>query len=159
MIVSCDPGNATGLGVFSPQGVLINTLVLKKSPEMMHRFLVGVMNTYGPITDIVTEVPQIYRARNSKGNPNDLIGLAVQCGWLEGLAQCLYIPTVYLVRPREWKGQIPKEISRKRSQQQLSEHELERADSLLFKLAAGKQHNAWDAIGIGLWYCRKLRLR
>jgi hypothetical protein len=51
-------------------------------------------------------------------------------------------------RPAEWKGQVPKHISRKRLEARLTDKEKD-------KVAKNATHDAWDAIGIGAYYFRK----
>lgn len=54
---------------------------------------------------LIVEVPQVYREVKQKGDPNDLINLALLAGNLEALISAR---EVIEVRPGTWKGQIPK---------------------------------------------------
>ena len=98
--------------------------------------------------ELVIEYPQTYGGRAAKGDANDLIGITLVAGAILGLVQA---PT-RLVRPAEWKGQVPKQTIHGtnpielRARGKLSPAELERMDLLHKRL----QHNVWDAVGIGL---------
>lgn len=88
---------------------------------------------------LVCEVPQAYP--RSKVDPNDLIKLALLAGGL--VAQTIAVHKV-LVKPREWKGQVPKKIHNARTLAALTPAEL--------KLCEGVSHDEIDAVGLGLWY-------
>jgi len=61
---------------------------------------------------------------------------------------------VFFVLPYEWKKQVPKSISSRRSEDALSEDERER---VALPSAKGLAHNVWDAVGIGLYWVRNER--
>lgn len=103
---------------------------------------------------LVIEKPQTYVQSKWKGDPNDLIDLAVVVGQLKERAENFGAPTV-LYRPREWAGQVPKEIRWARAQKLLSDDELSRIE---WPKQKGLKHNVWDAIGIGLFYLKRRRL-
>lgn len=93
---------------------------------------------------IAFEMPEIYRARHSKGDPNRLKGLIKQIGWIQGVAwaynhECAFVE----YQPKQWKGNIPKPVHH------------ERAHSILTSVDAipppFNQDNAWDAIALGLY--------
>ena len=92
----------------------------------------------------VAEVPQVYQGSNQKGDPNDLIELA---GVVGAVAWAVEADECVTYRPREWKGQTPKEIMLPRIRAKLSQEELDRVN---LPSAASLQHNVWDAVGIGL---------
>jgi Holliday junction resolvasome RuvABC endonuclease subunit len=50
--------------------------------------------------------------------------------------------------PRQWKGNVPKEVMRARLRSRLTPAEMSRIDSRA-------THDAWDAIGIGAYYFRQ----
>jgi len=92
---------------------------------------------------VVCEVPQIYPMEKWKGDPNDLIDVAVVAGMhlAKGLRQVM-------VRPREWKGSVPKTIHNNRVLTQLDPLKKAMVDVIPKTL----RHNVVDAIGLGLWY-------
>lgn len=76
---------------------------------------------------ILWEKPQIYAKRKSKGNPNQLVDLAIagaeaamflRIGW--GLSKAV----VFAVHPRDWKGTISKPVHHMRLLEILSKAEL-----------------------------------
>jgi hypothetical protein len=96
------------------------------------------------ITDVVIERPQVYTQRKQKGDPNDLITVALNAGAFAGLfyGQAL----IHDYRPHRWKGQIPKGVAIERFQRRLSIEERARVEEVPKTL----MHNVWDAVGLGL---------
>lgn len=100
---------------------------------------------YGVMIDeVVIEVPQIYMQRKWKGDPNDLIDVAVTAGRVAG-----QFSQVEFVRPRIWKGNRPKDIDNNYTLSQLISKELTILN--ICGVQKSKRHNVVDAIGIGLW--------
>jgi len=93
----------------------------------------------------VIELPQIYDQRRWRGDPNDLVMVAVTVGMvaqvMNGRAE--------LVHPHDWKGSRSKEIDHPVTLGLLDETELHILESV--KVLKSKHHNILDAIGIGLW--------
>lgn len=106
---------------------------------------------------IVIEKPQIYPKQ--KGDPNDLIDLAIIAGRIAESCRPFVgedgptIPHVVYYKPAVWKGQTPKEIHHERIKKHLERQgvlscvEIPRAKSLA--------HNVWDAVGLGLYHLTK----
>lgn len=140
-LIAIDPGNCTGWATFHATTGLLH--------------YAGVTDVVsgsftGYYTNLVIEIPQVYRTAQSKGDPNDLIKVAVQAGqWIERFRAC----EVKRVLPNEWKGQVPKSVHNKRVLACLTPEELER----IAKLPESKAHNMIDAIGLGLWHFGRLR--
>jgi hypothetical protein len=103
--------------------------------------------------ELAIERPQVYTQNRLKGDPNDLIDLALMAGALVGMVE-IEIGGITLYLPRQWKGQLPKDVTTERSQKKLSKDE--RAVIELPR-SVGKQHNVWDAVGIGLRHLRRVR--
>jgi hypothetical protein len=112
---------------------------LTKDPQEI-RFL--------PEFKVVIEKPVIYRPRLMKGDPNDLIVLALLAGRYQERA-LNDKATVELVTPHEWKGSVSKEISNRRVLKKLKSEELAVLNAV--KCAESARHNVIDAIGIALW--------
>lgn len=94
--------------------------------------------------EAIIEIPQIYP--HSKGDPNDLIQVALASGmWKRECALSSY--KVRLVKPREWKGSVPKLIHNKRIMAKLTDAETK----LLEKIPKSLRHNVVDAVGLALW--------
>lgn len=152
MILSFDPGlRGTGVAVFDNKRLVKAAYV--RSPEKKLRgapawqaMAEAVAKEFpGPYQAILHEQMQIYRAGLQKGNPNDLLELAGVCGWICGL---LKPPEVKSYFPREWKGQVPKEIHGRRILAALSA-----AEQATFQdCPKSLLHNLLDGVGIGLHY-------
>jgi hypothetical protein len=97
---------------------------------------------------MAVELPQVYVASRSKGDPNDLIMLTGVVGglvhWFSGMSFC------YL--PREWKGSVPKEIMNARVLKHLSDDE----QSKIQKTPKTLIHNVYDGIGVGMRHLGRL---
>lgn len=111
------------------------------------RWRVDVGQGSGVVLDeLVVEWPQIYRAAKSKGDPNDLIGIAGVAAALAALCGCpTRSPT-----PAEWIGQVPKATSG-------DPWSSPRGARVRARLMGNEiacievNHDAIDAVGLGLW--------
>ncbi len=106
-----------------------------------------------PPSELVFERVQIYRAGRGKGDPNDLVPLAIISGAVAGILGCRVVsPT-----PREWTGGISKcedgdpwaSPRGGRVRRRLSDAEL---------AAVTPSHDAVDAVGLGLWRLGRFEL-
>ncbi len=112
---------------------------------------------------VIIERPQIYP--RSKGNPNDLITLAIQVGrYTERLA--LRGCAVEHVLPHTWKGSLDPDICCRRIYASLTPDDLLVLNPKLAPLArksladditAGTRHNVIDAVGIAKWSIKRAR--
>jgi len=146
-LIAIDPGAKTGWALFQ-DSTLIRCGTVPSS--RLHEL---------PDADAcVVEFP---RARRRHPRPDDLLKLAAiaaECcarysppvpiaAWV-GTVQTQPRPTK--VFPETWKGQLPKDVCWKRVRACLWAQELAVVDA---PLGMGRfDHNARDAIGIGLWY-------
>ncbi len=100
--------------------------------------------------NIVIEIPQVYRQSKWKGDPNDLIEVAVVSG---ALGLCFAEKPTRFVKPHDWKGNVPKNIHNDRVLGRLSKPERQIfAEEKSFSKA--QAHNVVDAIGLGLWFLK-----
>jgi hypothetical protein len=108
---------------------------------------------YEPLDAVLVEVPQVYSGSKSKGDPNDLIDLALAAGKLLG-----HLGMGTTVKPRDWKGTIEKSKMTEIIKTKLSgpERTVVREFQAVLKIPGSKMHNIYDAIGIGLWYHGRL---
>jgi len=103
---------------------------------------------------LVCEHPQVYRAKKSKGDPNDLILLATINGALAGMLALAVSKRdiglqILSPTPAEWAGQLPKATTGDpwlsprglRIRERLSDAEA---------LVVQPSHDALDSVGIGL---------
>lgn len=99
-----------------------------------------------PVDVLVIEVPQVYQARFLKGDPNDLVSIALVAG------NILQVPATVrrVISPHQWKGNVPKDVTKNRVLLNLSATERELIQD--HPAPEGLKHNIYDAIGIGLWF-------
>lgn len=102
---------------------------------------------------IVIEKPQIYSPRFWKGDPNDLINIAIVVGEIKGIYEKLG-GKVVLVLPNQWKGQTPKDVIKNQIDKDLDKRETEVMKNALQNHPKHLHHNIYDAVGIGRWYAR-----
>jgi len=101
---------------------------------------------------MIIEQPEIYNHASRKGDPNDLMPLAILGGVLwERMAP----NQIIFVKPKLWKGQVPKEVMTKRTHAELSQREQNIAIDSFRDLPKDAYHDGYDAIGIGRWYIKK----
>lgn len=144
-VVAIDPGKRTGWAVFD-RGQLVEAGVFPVRTMLDAPPIVAVAPAWA-----VLELPQIY-PRGGKGDPNDLIDLAVLVGDLCGYYRRHGLGVV-LVKPRAWKGTVPKTIHNKRTLAKLTA--AERAILPVRPRAGDHDHNMLDAVGLGLWQLEK----
>jgi hypothetical protein len=172
MLVSIDPGlNHVAFACWTPEGKLIAAGLVKNPsardktlarPEIwmaaasaLVRKVMGYpmigsdpMETIG----VMVEIPEVHQRGSGKGDPNDLIdvaGVAACCvAALKavGGALCKWAP-----KPKEWKGQLPKEISSARVLEKLTPDESSRIEPC----NPGLLHNIHDAIHMGLVFFKR----
>lgn len=157
--MTIDPGvRDVGVAAWEDDGLLYGAWLVRSKREgwnaLPHKIVECVEGTFLDIDEIVVEVPQVYVQRKLKGDPNDLIMVAVSAGAMAMALQNQYEEArIHLLRPSDWKGQTPKDISIERIKAQLTLYEQSRVS---LPSAKTLQHNVWDAVGIGLhWHRRK----
>lgn len=145
-LLSIDPGMCTGWAFFRA-GMLERCGVTTVDAP-----LCPALALIPHCSDLVVEWPQVYRPGQSKGDPNDLIKVAVEVGrWIERAdlaGAATSTPT-----PNEWKGQVPKGVHHARAKGCLTPSEL----GTLPILPESKAHNMLDAVALGLWRLGRLR--
>lgn len=137
--LTIDPGvERCGQALFNERGVLLTCAWLSHP-----------LSTHADFA--VLEVPQVYP--NGRGDPNDLIDVAVAGGILIGKAMPDHIR---YVRPREWKGTVNPDVMLERILSKLSKDERRIYDADTHLVPASKRHNVIDSIGIGLYVFERL---
>lgn len=145
-LLAIDPGKDTGWARLDVSGVLIDC---------------GLGDP--PRSDgcrVIIERPQVYRGRSSKGDPNDLITLAIQVGrYTERMVA--QGSSVEHVIPHDWKGTVDPDVLCRRVAATLSAPERDLLYRVLAPLArrpmtdehltSGRRHNVIDAVGIAKW--------
>lgn len=94
---------------------------------------------------VAIERMRIYEKFSRRGDQNDLLDIAFVSGLLVDKlaigATVVYRPTAH-----EWKGTLPKALLEERVRTVLPQ-----VDSMVLEVPKGLRHNAFDAVGIGLW--------
>jgi hypothetical protein len=148
-LLAIDPGACTGWAVYAV-GELVACGVT--GIDAVDCPAVRALVSMPGIGELVIERPQVYRPKESKGDPNDLIKVAIEVGrWVERAS--LSGARVLQTLPNEWKGQVPKDVHHRRALAILSDDERAAIPSLPRTYA----HNALDAVALGLWRLGRLR--
>jgi hypothetical protein len=135
-VLGIDPGlNACGIAWC--RGEVWNTLTVRPRATELHHILREIVAQVpaGPWDLVVQERPQIYTNRKAKGDPNDMIPLAMLVG---AIVLAVQPAPVLLPWPRQWKGTVPKDIHHARLRTRLPGIK-----------ACSK--DAMDAVGLVLW--------
>lgn len=103
---------------------------------------------------IVCEFPRFYGSTHQKGDPNDLIDVAVAGAAISTRLDSL-ISYIESVSPSDWKGNVPKQKMLVRIWKKLTEEER----AVVQKTNKSDREDILDAIGIGLWKLGRLNKR
>lgn len=156
--LAVDPGlRGCGVAYFADDKLRLAAYVVGKyqhgrGPEVWRGMASAVRKWWGEtaaLDGLVLEVPEIYPGM-PKTDPNDLIDLAGVDG---ALAAAFAVPAVYYL-PRQWKGQVPKEVGVLRALAHLSDEERKCVRPAPMK---SLDHNVADAVGLGLYHVGRFR--
>ena len=135
-LVAIDPGkHASGIAVFRDR--VLEAVYYTKDTDVLSWL-------FAPDVRVIVEVPQVYSYERSKGDPNDLVDLAFAAGRMTRDFE-----HVDVVRPKQWKGQLPKDVHHQRVMAKLVQPECDVIHRA--QVAQSKLHNVLDAVGLGLW--------
>lgn len=119
----------------------------------------------GAPTTLAFEWPQVYSQAEgkSKGDPNDLIAMAavngaLACGMQIACVMRRQQLKILCYKPAEWIGQLPKTTRGKASESPRAKRIYSRLEPAELELVPD-QHDAIDAIGIGLFALGRLGVR
>lgn len=121
----------------------------------------GIWRDMEPRT-LVYELPQIYRASKSKGDPNDLIKVALVAAGVAGMLRYAMAGrdislAILSPKPSEWIGQTPKKVcSGPAAWDSPRGYRIKRVLSADEILAVIPDDDAIDATGVGLWALARL---
>lgn len=102
----------------------------------------------GARASICVEGQQVYRSEKSKGDPNDMIKLAVVAGVVLTVAGGGPLVTTAMPLPRQWKGNTPKKIHHAR----LARDYPQWVEPVAADTPPSLQHHVWDAVGLLEWH-------
>ncbi len=98
---------------------------------------------------LCVEGQQIYKTEDSKGDPNDMIKVAIVAGAMLGaLERYTYMDIVALPLPRTWKGNTPKAIHHERLARDFPHW----VEPVAADTPKSLQHHVWDAVGLLEWH-------
>lgn len=127
----------------------------EKAPRIMAERIFQTVFECSPraIFEWVIEYPQHYTAkRKTAEGVQTVIDVAEHLS-ARVRGTTLAGETAAMVRPSQWKGQLPKHIHHDRINQAITKKEVNRIDWPAPHLV----HNVWDAVGIGLFYTKRHR--
>jgi hypothetical protein len=183
MLIALDPGmNSPGVAVFR-EGVLLradraNTSEHAELPDgerwlRVARVLAAFAAKYSGVAttmSVVFEKPQWYQRGKSKGDPNQLVGIAGVAAAFVGMMSCRYLIDVASPTPSEWIGQLSKvcptckgKAKKKCTACRGSAWETPRGRFIKKRLEPAElalvpdQNDAIDAVGLGLWALGRLK--
>lgn len=143
---SVDPGKNTGWAVWGEGPILLECGLAQEDGSPKYPPLRGRPGLF------LVEIPQVYTAQKSDGDPNDLIAVAVLAGQYRErfLAAGARVGGVL---PREWKGTISKEMCNARTKitiERMGGASLENYKKHTARIAPTLLNNTLDAVGLGL---------
>lgn len=107
------------------------------------------------VSHVIYERPQIYAASRSKGDPNNLIGLAGVGASIAALCSPIEVLTP---TPAQWCGQLPKTTKGSAMTSPRAIRIMSRLDAAE-RLRVPDQHDVVDAVGLGLHALGRLEIR
>lgn len=147
-LIAIDPGTEQAGFARFVEGRLVQATLVREKGSTKEQRAWRVARKLGELfetgEDLVIEHPQIYV--RSKGDPDDLLALALVVGGVLAVHE-----GGELVRPRTWKGQVPKKIMTNRILKHLA------GDERALCAKVKDNHNVLDAVGVGLWKLKRLR--
>lgn len=164
-ILAVDPGmTATGWSIYRDGRLQACGILRADSPnpvENMKKICYGLktaweehMSGTRPPEYMVVEKMQVYRQGLAKGDPNDLIDLSILGGalWTSIQPKAVSFPV-----PRQWKGQVPKDVLIQRVIKELSKQEETILRSDVDHVPSGLRHNVYDAVCLGKWALKRFK--
>ena len=153
-LLAFDPGTNTGWAAFSTSGRL-KAAGLIEFEDCYPRCMIHDFPNLEGVKNVIIEKPRIYDRKLWKGDPNDLISVALIGGFCAGVEfRDMYTTIggyreIEYIYPQDWKGGRPKDVDNKYTLTLLDHEETIILSKL--KLPKTKLHNVIDAVGIGLW--------
>lgn len=152
MIIAVDPGKNTGIAVFGgvcpPERKRLDcAMLVEGTTRRILDALGGKGAGFMPGDTLVVEFPKVYAGGKAKGDPADLLELAALVGALEERGRLRDVG-VKRYLPHEWKRQLDKATTKARVIERLTPEERQKIPDL----PKSKEHNVYDAIGIGLFH-------
>lgn len=106
------------------------------------------------VGSVAMEMPQSYPS--SAVPPQDLLDLAA-AGMAVSARLAKPLSNIRLIKPSEWKGQVPKNITQKRIERFLTMSERICLERCLQLVTPSLRHNLYDAVGLGLFALKRVK--
>jgi hypothetical protein len=155
ILITIDPGNTTGVAIFIKKQ-LSGAAYLEGNAFAQAQELMKICNVFSgnkvEFEKAVIEIPRVYSQKQWKGDPNDLIKVAMLAGFFGEVLSFYYAKPhdqIEFIHPSTWKGQRPKDLDNQLTMGLLQGSEL--AVMHKVKLPKSRMHNVIDAVGIGLY--------
>lgn len=150
-LVAVDPGvKATGIAVFEDNELAHVGLLRAVDLRSMIKVLADIGIDDCPDA-VVVERPTVYH-RGGKGDPNDLVSIAIVAGAAAALLGGYWRTTeVVFVEPRTWKGSVLKDVHNIRIIKLLNKEEHLILNDGVASAPTSLVHNVVDAVGLGLY--------
>lgn len=154
-LIAFDPGlHHVGWALLDPELRACGLMPLGESFDACRAILAA--TTFLDAHVAAVELPRVYQ--RGRADPDDLVRLAFVAGML---AQ--KYPSSRIVRPHDWKGNVPKVapkgwagyIIHRRTLEILSIAEQGIYLEELDRIPASLRHNVCDAVGLGLWAVKR----
>jgi hypothetical protein len=126
----------------------------RKDSEHFRRVAWAFRKAIGPVTEGSFYHEKMAYRGSAAYAAGDLIDLSLVTGCCIGVLPESF--EVHGVTPAQWKGQTSKVVNHARTMKSLSSGEARTMDLLKF---ARRKHDVMDAVGIGLWACKRRGLR
>jgi hypothetical protein len=149
-LLALDPGIKTGVAIFQDSKLFDCGIIHFVDTQIYTQNMFELTNKVKP-TNAIIERPQIYTIANWKGDPNDLIKVAIQVGIF--IAACGPFCKVEEVTPHAWKGNRPKDIDTDYTKSLLDINELRALVNNNIKKF--EMHHVLDAVGVGLCFLKR----
>ena len=154
MLLSIDPGlSKCGVALFNDAGELVAAYTAHRPKDCRARrgvkawAAMGAEITMEGVSALAIEQMQV--DTRTRGKERDLLEVCGVVGVLVGIATARGIP-VHGYKPRAWKGNAPKQVTKNRSLDALSPQELK-------NIHPRATHDAFDAIGIAQFHLEQLK--
>lgn len=139
-----------GLAYYSQEGELLEAKTIKREDSPQSRRGAPAWVAMSELPELPQEGAVVIESmqidRRSRRASSDLLELSAIGGAILSLANDRGL-TTFSYRPKVWKGNTPKDVSKARAKEALSTEELSRI--------ADDNHDTWDAIALGLFHLKR----
>lgn len=153
-VLAIDPGRDTGWAYFvNRRLVACGHINIEKLFKQTPYEAFGIAHFEG--VEVILEGPAIYpvgrKQKGGKISDASIVKLALRTGEIRQLLRGAGADTEYTDQPKQWKGNVPKEITQRRVLAVLDATETKLLYATISARSKTLNHNMVDAVGIGLW--------